>query len=175
MEEYSEEKTVFDFENDDIILSVWIDKYADDPVYIEEHDVPDDEHIRRNGLACGRNYSFKDGRGWGCMFGHEYMLTSDVVTLKEGVSDFMSGKIKKFGPFPEKDPYGSDYPFFNLELVRDVEDRIHFSVKVDVSGSGIEYVDGVMSEEKLAELSDYYTRISEWFPVRDEMKSCKNL
>ncbi len=172
--EYAEEKTVFDFEDESIVLSVWIDKYVDDPIYVEEGDVPDALHIRRNGLACGRNFEYKDGGGFSIMFAHEIMMTSDVVGLRDGVRAFLAGDTNHFGPFPQKDPYGGDSPFFTLELKRNSNGESFFRAQVDEPGSGKCCAEGPMSKEQVAKLGKYYSQIVEWFPPRMEEKySCR--
>lgn len=167
-EEYSEEKTVFDFEDDEIVLSVWIDKYADDPCYAKDGLIPSDPKIARNGLACGRSFVAKDGSGFGSMFLHEIIMTQDVVGLRDGVLAFMNGDIDKFGPFPRNGPYGDDSPFFTLELKRNGKGEVVFSATVKVPAVGVQYVGGPMSKERLAELYEYYSRIAQWFPPRPE-------
>ena len=168
MEEYDEDKTIFEFENEEVTLAVWIDKYGDDPAYVDDGVAPSDKRVRRNGLGCGRSFAWKNGGGYGCMFIPEFILASDVAALRDGVHDFMTGKVSRFGPFPEKDPYGGNRPFFSLTLFRGQDNQIGFSVTTDVPASEIEYVDGEMSEARLSELHDYYARLAEWFPVRIE-------
>ena len=168
MEEYDEDKTIFDFENDDTILSVWIDKYVDDPCYAEDGHVPEDPGLRLNGLACGRNIAAKDGSGSSWMFAHEIIMTHDVVALRDGVRAFAKGEINSFGPYPKKDPYGGDRPFFSLWLHRNENGNVSFSALTDAPGIGIDEVEGMMSAARLDELCAYFARIAEWFPPRVE-------
>ncbi len=170
MDEYSEEKTIFEFEDDSLVHSVWIDGYVDDPDYEEDGLVPDDPRLRRNGLACGRNIKAKDGSGFGCMFCPEIIMTHDVVALRDGVGEFLNGAIDKFGPFPKQNPYGGDCPFFSLELKRNEDGGVAFVAITDVPGSGVHEVSGLMTNDRLKELHEYFTRIVEWFPPRPEEK-----
>lgn len=166
--DYSEEETVFDFEDDSIILSVWIDKYVDDPEYADEGFVPENAHIKRNGLACGRGYDYKDGSAFGWMCSFDVILTSDVIGLRDGVQAFAARETDHFGPFPQKDPYGGDRPFFTLELMRDAMGNTSFRAEVDVKGSGKRCAEGPITAKRLDELGEYYARIAEWFPPREE-------
>lgn len=164
-EEIDSELTEFVFEDSETVTTIWIDHYADYPGWDEPQWV-DNPEAYRNALACGHRMYRKNG-GKYFQFTPDWIPASGVAEIKRCIDLFVDGEIDEFGATPTTGCFADELPPIQIAMRRN-EGRV-FVRFIDNGRHSYDLghsVEQELTEERLKELQDYFTRINQYWPPR---------